>query len=209
VIAAQLLGFARRHWKAIAVGLVLLAMILRLAIVTGARDRAQDLADRRGALIEQSIDAVGAANGWPAGRRLKLEQLPLQIQHYGNLIREVRAARARALAEDLAHARAIEARDATTTKEHQDALSRKLADALRRADDYARRLRAGAGIGAGADSGGSGAADLPATADAAGAAAGAGGAAQLDAADIRICTRNTVIAEGWAQYWADAFADPR
>lgn len=207
--ALQLLTIARRHWKTIAIALVLLGLVVRLAIVTSARDRAQDLADRRGALLEQSVDAVGAANGWTVPKRLKLDQLPMQIQLYGNFIRDARAARARALAQDLAHARDIEARDATITKEHQDALSRKLADALRRADDYARELRARAAGSAGAGTGGGRAADLPAAAGASGAAAGAGGTAELDADDIRICTRNSVIAEGWADYWAAAFAEPR
>ncbi|MCP3729241.1 hypothetical protein M9978_02270 [Sphingomonas sp. MG17] len=199
--------FVRQHWRGILLATIAAAVVANTLAIDADRDRQRELANARGAVLEQSVAAAGAANGWPATMRLKAEQLPLQIQLYGNALREIRTKTAAARAADLGRARDVEGRDLAIMKEQQDALSKKLAAELRRADDYARRLRRQQSP-AGSNSGGGRAADLPAAADAAGDPARAGNPALLDD-DVRICTRNTVIAEGWAEFWARVFAEPR
>lgn len=194
------------HWRGILTGFVVAALVWRIIAIDADRDAQRMRADAADALLSTSIDAVGAANGWPTTRRLKREQLPVQIQLYGNALRDIGRKTAEAKAADLTRARDIEARNLTIMKELQDALSAKLAAELRRADDYARRLRQQAGATR-ADPGRGGTADLSAPADTAGAPDRAGEAAIVD--DVRICTENTVKAEGWAEFWARVFADPR
>lgn len=199
----------RRHWLPLLLVIALGAQLVRTAAIDADRDAQRALAVDRGKILDASVAAVGATNGWPPNKRLKVEQLPLQIQRYGNAFREIREARARAQAQDLQHARTIEARDLKITMEKQDAITTRLAAELRRADDYARGVRAAREGSAGdLDPGRSGAAHLPATADAAGNPARAGAAALLDD-DVRICTTNTVKAEGWSDYWREVFSEPR
>lgn len=206
------IGLARflgRHWLAALLLVALGAQLVLTAVIDADRDAKRELAAERGRIIDTAVAAAGATNGWPATKRLRPEQLALQIQLYGNAFREVREARARAKAQDLQHARAVERRDLEIMKETQDVLSTRLASELRRADDYARRLRAATEGGSSqADPGGGGAADLPAPADAAGDPPRTGEAALLDD-DVRICTTNTVKAEGWGEYWLELFSAPR
>ncbi|APR53374.1 hypothetical protein CA223_05540 [Sphingomonas koreensis] len=201
----------RRHWLPVLLLIALGGQLVRTASIDADRDAQRELASTRGRILEASVSAVGAANGWTAAKRLKVEQLPLQIQLYGNAFREIREARARAAAEDLRRARAIEARDLKIATEKQDAITTRLAAELRRADDYARARRmraAGEGRAGAGDPGGGRAADLSAAAQAAGDPARAGDASVLDD-DVRICTTNTVKAEGWGEYWREVFSAPR
>lgn len=110
-----------------------------------------------------------------------------------------RVTAAKARANDLAHARAVETAQTTITKETTHALTRQLADARAAAD---RHVGLHADPTSGPDRGGpggGGAARLPALAGAPGGAAGAGQAAELD--DTRVCAANTVKAQGWMDWW--------
>lgn len=206
-----LLAFFRRHWLPIVLGVVIAAIVANTVAIDADRDAQRALADRRGQILDASVAAVGVVNGWPATKRLKVDQLPQQIQLYGKAFDQVRLAAQTARADGEAEARAVETRDIKIMQEHQDALSRKLAAELRRADDYARRLRAAReGGSAGADPGRAGeAGGAAAGADAAGGADRAGRASLLDDEDIRICTANTVKAEGWQDWYGQTFALPR
>jgi hypothetical protein len=113
-------------------------------------------------------------------------------------IANLRATAAKAHADDLTHARAVETRQAQINQENQDALLSRLADARADADAYARQLRANRA--AGADSGGGAGTDLPGATDAAGLSAHADRVAELDA---QACAANTVIADGWQRWWRD------
>jgi hypothetical protein len=201
------LALLRRHWLPVLLLAIAAGIVWNTVALDADRDTQRARADAAELILRGSIDAAGAVNGWPATQRLKAEQLPLQIQLYGKALDAVRRKTAEAKTADLNHARAVEARDIEIMKEQQDALTTKLAAELRRADDYARRLRSQAGA-TGSDPGRGGAAGVSAIADAAGAPDRAGQAALLDG-DIRICTENTVKAEGWAEFWARVFADPR
>lgn len=204
-------AFFRRHWLPIAHGVVIAAIIINTVAIDADRDAQRALAAERGQILDASIAAAGVVNGWPATKRLKAEQLPRQIQLYGKAFDQVRLAAQTARAEGEAEARAIETRDIKIMQEHQDELSKKLAAELRRADDYARRLRAaregslgGADPGRASEAGGS-----TARADAAAGADRPGGTPLLDEEDIRICTANTVKAEGWQDWYRETFALPR
>lgn len=205
----SMLSILRRHWLPILLVGFLVMNAVQLHAIDKDRDKHRALAEQRGKILDGAVDAVGAANGWPSTVRLKVEQLPAQIQLYGNFIRDTRAASQRAKAEDLSHARAIETRDLEIMKETQDALTKKLANELRRADDYALRLRAATDRATTGRSGGSGESDVPATADASGTLARTSPAPFMDESDIRICTTNTVKTEGWREFWAEVFATPR
>lgn len=205
------LAFLIRHWFPLLLGVVIAAIVANTVSIDADRDAQRALATERGQILDASVAAAGVANGWPATKRLKVEQLPEQIQRYGKAFDQVRLAAQTARADGEAEARAVETRDIKIMKEHQDALSRKLAAELRRADDYARRLRAAReGSAGGADPGRAGEAGGPAArADTTGGADGAGGAPLLDEEDIRICTANTVKAEGWQDWYGETFAQPR
>jgi hypothetical protein len=119
------------------------------------------------------------------------------------LIADTKAATARAQAEDTAHAAAIEREQAAITEEIRNDFQDKLALALGRADDYARRnavlLRDAAQ--AGADQGSGGAAYLPALADAPGGADGATDLAVLPVADLHACATAVTVAGAWQDWW--------
>lgn len=117
-----------------------------------------------------------------------------------------RAATARAKADDIAHARHVERRYAAANEETTRELTTRLADARALTDRYIRLHPAAA---APADRGGGGDADLPRTADAAGAADRAGEATIVPGPDLRICTENTVKAEGWREWWGRVRAATR
>lgn len=206
-----LLAFLRRHWLPIVLGVVIAAIVANTVVIDADRDAQRALAAERGQILDASVAAAGVVNGWPATKRLKVDQLPRQIQLYGKAFDQVRLAAQTARADGEAEARVVEARDIKIMQEHQDALSRKLAAELRRADDYARRLRAAReGGSAGADPGRAGeAGGSTARADTAGGADRAGRTSLLDEEDIRICTANTVKAEGWQDWYGQTFALPR
>lgn len=201
----------RRHWLPIVLGLVIAAIVANTVAIDADRDAQRALADKRGQVLDASVAAVGVVNGWPATKRLKVDQLPQQIQLYGKDFDRLRIAAQAARADGEAEARAVETRDIKIMQEHQDALTRKLAAELRRADDYARRLRAAREAGsAGTDPGRAGeAGGSAARADAARGADRAGGATLMDDEDIRKCTINTVKAEGWQDWYRETFAQPR
>ncbi|RSU21192.1 hypothetical protein [Sphingomonas koreensis] len=142
------------------------------------------------------IVAKGDARHWRKMHEQEVAAHKLTVSNY-------RAAYEKARADALAHAAAVKARDDAIAKETQHALTTQLADAYRAADDYARRLRAATRAG----QGGTGGADLSGAATAADDTAGAGEGAELD--DARICARNTVIAKGWQDWWAEISAVPR
>lgn len=142
-------------------------------------------------VLSNKLDAARAS--------LKAEQ----AAHAGT-IANYRAASEQARADDLAHAEAIRRRDAAIAEETQHDLETKLAAARRDADAYAARLR---GVTAGADQGSGDRTDMPGAANATGNAAGAGETTELD--DARICAVNTVLAEGWRDWWARVSAGER
>jgi hypothetical protein len=204
-------AFLRRHWLPIVLGVVIAAIVAKTVAIDADRDAQRALAAERGQILDASVAAAGVANGWPATKRLKVDQLPEQIQRYGKAFDQVRLAAQTARADGEAQARAIEARDAKISKEHQDELSQRMATELRRAADYARRLRDQlAGLSAaGTDRGAGEAGGAAAHTDAAAAADRTGSTPLLDEDDIRICTANTVKAEGWQDWYRETFAQPR
>ena len=116
-----------------------------------------------------------------------------------------RTAAEQARANDLAHARIIEATYATIAQEKQNALETQLADARRNLADYVQRMRATTA----ADQSGGGATDMPGAPDSASEVAAASGNALVPVADLDICAVNTVKAEGWRAWWAEVGATPR
>ncbi|WP_420137309.1 hypothetical protein [Sphingomonas sp.] len=119
----------------------------------------------------------------------------------------IRAARAQALAEDLANARRVEAAQAQASQETANALELELAAARAAAADYARRLRDG--LQAEASGSGSVAASDGRHADAAGTADSSGRMSIMDEEDLRICSENTVKALAWPVWWVKISAIPR
>jgi hypothetical protein len=207
----EALAFARRHWLPIVLGVVIAAIVANTVALDADRDAQRALATERGQILDAAVAAAGVVNGWPATTRLKVGQLPQQIQLYGKAFDQVRLAAQTARADNEAAARRVEARDAQISREHQDELSQRMAAELRRAADYARRLRdqlAGFST-AGTDGGAGKAGGAAALADAAGAPDRTGREALMDEDDIRRCTANTVKAEGWQDWYRETFAQPR
>ncbi len=99
----------------------------------------------------------------------------------------------------------IQKQNAVVSNREKD-LAEKLDDARAAADDYLRRMRFAAAAAAANRSQGS---QAGATADAARAAARPGEVPLLDEEDVRICTENTVIAQGWQGFWNDLTAIER
>lgn len=113
-------------------------------------------------------------------------------------IADVRAATAKAQADDLMHARAVETRQAKISQEIQDDLTSRLASARADAARYAERLRAASQ----AHPGSVAATDMPGLPDAPSGAAGAGQDAIVD--DAAICAENSVKAQGWQDWYRSA-----
>ena len=111
----------------------------------------------------------------------------------------IRAASAKAIADNIADVRAKESDAATIVEDKQHDLESQLADARRLAADYARRMRTGA---AGTDPRDAGAATIGKVASTPSDPLGSGGVSLLDEDDVRICTDNTVKALGWPEYYA-------
>lgn len=111
-------------------------------------------------------------------------------------IANVRAASAKALADDLAHKQAVEARQDRISKESNDVLSAQLADARARADDLSRRLLAASAT----DSRGGAAAGVSSAPAAADPVAGPGQASVM-AADNIACAEAVTKAQGWQDWW--------
>lgn len=109
-------------------------------------------------------------------------------------IADVRAATAKAQADDLMHARAVETRQAQISQEIQDDLISRLVSARADAARYAERLRAASQ--AHPDSGA--ATGMPGLPDAPSSASGAGQTAELDAV---ACGEAVVKAKGWIDWY--------
>lgn len=110
-------------------------------------------------------------------------------------IADVRAATAKAQADDLMHARAVETRQAKISQEIQDDLTSRLASARADAARYAERLRTASQ----ASDSGSAAASVPSFPDAPSSAVGASQDAFV--ADAAICAENSVKAQGWLDWY--------
>jgi hypothetical protein len=148
--------------------------------------------------------AIGAALALALGTMLIIRtqqrdtaRVGLQAtQHaFDKTVSDYRLAAELARADDLANARAVETRNAAIAEEAQRDLQTKLASARADADRYASRLRSAAA----ADPGSGARADLPRTPSSASGIAGAGSTPELD--DARVCAVNTVLAEGWQDWW--------
>ena len=107
-----------------------------------------------------------------------------------------KTAQAQAQADNLSRVREIERANAAKTQEIQSDLETQLADARVAGAGYAERLRLAREAVARA----AGAAGMPVKGDPASVAADARGEADL-AENIRICSENTVKAEGWQHWW--------
>lgn len=207
----NLMGFLGRHWVAVLLGVALAAIVANTIAIDADRDAQRTLAKERGMILDQSVAAASVVNGWPDTKRLRVEQLPAQIQLYGKAFDQVRTAAATAKADDLQFARDVETRAARIAQEQTHDINAKLVEARRLAADRARALRLRAereGRAAAADRGGGGDADLSAPANATRDPAGAGAAAELDE-DLEIAAENTVKAEGWREYWLKLFGEDR
>lgn len=109
------------------------------------------------------------------------------------LVSEIARKTEQARAEDMAHARAVEAAQSQVREEVSRDLETKLAAARAAADDYARRLRDKAAQGGG------GKPRLPGTPAATVNPVGAGEAADVD--DARACADAVIKAEGWQDWF--------
>lgn len=109
---------------------------------------------------------------------------------------DYRTAQAQAQADNLSKVREIERANAAKTQEIQSDLETQLADARVAGAGYAERLRLAREAVARAAH----AAGMPAKGDPASVAADASGEADL-AENIRICSENTVKADGWQRWW--------
>lgn len=107
------------------------------------------------------------------------------------------AAQAKAAEQNVQQVRAIEQQNAAKTQEIQDDLTTRLDAARAAGDAHAARLREQAEASRRA----AGATGVPVEADAASNTDGTGGASLL-ANDIRICSENTVKAQGWQDWWS-------
>lgn len=112
-------------------------------------------------------------------------------------IANVRAKTAQAQADDALHARTVEIAQDTKTQEIANGLQARMDAANAMAASYAKRVRDDAQAAAG---GGSGAAHLPGSANAASGTVEARAAALLDE-DAVICSTNTVLLDGWRDWW--------
>lgn len=187
----------------IAIGLLIAAVVVKhneVIQVTGQRDRIIHVIDPSGKTTPDQ--AIVAAQRVLTERDAAKTALTVTTANY-------RLATTKAQAADLAHARAVEARDALTTGRMQHDLETQLAGARADADRHARSLRAdtAAAAAAGTDRGSSGAAGVPGPANAAGGAAGARAATELD--DSRACAAGVTLAEGWQRWWAEVTVAPR
>lgn len=108
-----------------------------------------------------------------------------------------RAAAEKARADNIAHTYAVQLSDARIMQESERDLQSKLVDARALAARTVERLR----YRPGTDQGAGGAAGGGAAADAPGDPFGPGRQAIVDAADVRICTENTVKAQGWQDWY--------
>jgi hypothetical protein len=136
------------------------------------------------------------------------KEAPAQIAALGRALDHVRAATARAEAEDAAHTQAVAVQQDAITKEHQDDLEDELAAARARAAAHAHELRSRSADPVARRDGDGGASPLPAAANPAGAADGAGPAAVM-AADDRACAEAVTKAQGWQDWWRDQATAPR
>jgi Tfp pilus assembly protein PilV len=115
-----------------------------------------------------------------------------------------RLAAEKARADDLAHAREVEARDAETAKENERAYSTQLADARAALARYVSLHQPSA-----ADPGRSGTAGLPGTAVSTVVPDRAGSEALVAVADLDVCAVNTTRLEQVRAWWAETIAAPR
>lgn len=146
------------------------------------------------------------AHSWHSKADQSHQAFLLEKAAFTATVANFRAATAQAQAADQAHARDVEHRDAGISQEAQNDLTKQRDDAVARAADYARRLRAGT---AESPVGGGSATGLPVPAGAAGAADGAGATAVVPAADLTVCAENSVKAQGWPDWWRKVSAAPR
>ncbi|UIJ46890.1 hypothetical protein LZK98_08100 [Sphingomonas cannabina] len=201
-----LAALALRNWKLVLSAIVFAALAWMLVDARSSAAEWERVASDRQATIDQARRAITVANGWPEGKVIRADQIAMQIGYYGNLIRDIRAKRAEAKAEDIAHARAVETAQAAITQETEDALRAQLAAARAAAAAFAERLRSAEGSTADVR-GNRSAAGLPVTTGPSQRTAGAGGAPVVDASDLRICSENTVKAQGWQDWYQRVFAD--
>lgn len=108
-----------------------------------------------------------------------------------------RAAYDKARADNIAHAYAVQVSDARIMQENEHDLQTKLVDARALAARTVERLR----YRPGPDQGAGGAAGIGTAADATGDPFGPGQKAIVDADDVRVCTENTVKAQGWQDWY--------
>ena len=119
-----------------------------------------------------------------------------EVAALSGTIANMKAASAKAAADNIAHVQAVETRDEQIRQEQTNALSIQITDARAAAARYAGLHHPAA------DQGHAGNGALPQAADTAGAVAGAGAEAVVPAADLDICAENTAKAQGWLEWWA-------
>jgi hypothetical protein len=103
---------------------------------------------------------------------------------------------ATALANDLAHARAVEQHDAQVAKETDDNVQTSLGSARRAVAAYARLRPAPAPVASGG-----GTPDLPSAAQSPGGADAARNQAVVSVDDLNTCGTNTIVAQGLQDWW--------
>ena len=188
----------------IVLGILIAAIVVqrqKVIRVTAERDRIIRVVDPTGKASPD--EAIGLAQGALTERDAAKVALTVTTANYRRATSDAQAA-------DLAHARAVEQRDAAISGKVQHDLETRIASARADADAHARSLRAPgapATAPAGADRGGGGGAGVPRPADAARGAAGARAATEL--ADARACAVGVTLAEGWQRWWSEVSAAPR
>lgn len=121
-----------------------------------------------------------------------------------NFQQAVSLATAKAEADDIAHSNAVKEQDEKIRNDNEADLKTKLANADALANAYANRLRSAT---ASANTRGGKGPSLPAAPDPSGPATGPSPDPVVD--DTRICAENTVLAQGWQDWFKDAQAVER
>lgn len=124
--------------KLIGFGLGLIALLGCIYTALSWRAERNELREWRGQVVAATVDAAGLKDSKGRPAKLKPKDVPQQIRFLGEALSAVRLKTAQAQADDAAHARAVEQRQAKISQEASNDYQKQLT-AVRA--DYAERVR--------------------------------------------------------------------